>query len=208
MYSSVKRISIAISFILLFFLSSCTLYEYMGENESGITFGYSELKKDCFVGGISYSEGRTTKIVIPNKFNGAPVVKLGGYTGTGLPSPFLVYCDEFYFSEQDGTVYSCDEADLKASIDENTVTNIENVLFCIQLPEELKEISNTELTCVQYAEKFDGEIRILKIFRPVYYFEISENNDTFYTIDGKLYYKASGDLFSDCIYEESDYSKE
>ncbi len=206
MKSLIRRIFCFIgSILILFSLSSCTAYESMEDYESGIVFGYSKLKNDCFAGPIIYTKNGTTEITVPNTFNGAPVTKLGGYTGTGYPTPFFVNCDEFYFPEGYHNEYSTDDETLNYIIDENTILEIENIVFRIKLPDTLEEIVNTELKTVAYAEKNDGDIKTLKVFRPVYYFEISENNDTFYTKDGKLYYKETDELFSNCIYESGDY---
>ncbi len=200
-----KIFSLLIAIVLILSLSACTVYEYAGKNEFGVNFGYSKLKNDCFVASITYSRNDTTEIVIPNTFNNAPVVALGGYTGTGYPNPFLITCDDDYFSSQNQNLFTCTDDFILSIMDKNTEIQVENVVFKIQLPDSLKEIVNATLNLVSYTEQQEGQTKTLKVFRPVYYFEISESNGVFYTKDGKLYYKNTNELFSECIYEEYSY---
>ncbi len=202
-----KILSLVIAIFFMISLSACNTYKYenMGENENGIEFGYSKRNNDSFVGSITYSKNDTTEIVIPNTFNEAPVVALGGYTGLGVPTPFFVTCDSDYLSSEDQPMYVCEDDIIKSYIDENKTVQVENVKFKIKLPDTLEKIENTDLNVVTCTEVLDGQTVIYKVFRPVYYFEISEKNEVFYTKDGKLYYKETNELFSECIYEEYDY---
>ncbi len=193
---------------VLFSCSSCTLYESTYAEELGVTFGYSNVKGDCFVGEIEHSKNSPTEIVLPETFNGLPVVQLGGYVGTGVPSPFGAYCAPDYFPDEYVNPFTCEDEYVKTLLDERVILEVDNILFKITLPRRLKRIKNTALKLVTGAERTDGGSKRIKIFRPVYYFEIDEENPYFYTDDGKLYDKKTNELFFDCIYEAYEYIDE
>ncbi len=201
-----KKITILLLALFLLCLCGCSLTYYcIEDNQNKINYGYSKLENNCFVADISYSKGDSTDIIIPDKFNGSYVTALGGYCGTGAPTPFYVNCNDNDFFSENYEIISTDDSNIKTDIDKNTKVEVENVVFNITLPSKLKTIEETLLNYVVYQEYEQGENTILKVFRPVYYFNISEDNKYFYTKDGKLYYKETDELFSDCIYEKSNY---
>ncbi len=120
-----------------------------------------------------------------------------------MPTPFYVNCNYNDFFSRNYEIYSTDDDNIMTYIDKNTKIEVENVVFNITLPSKLKTIELTLLNDVVYQEYQQGEYTILKVFHPVYYFNISEDNKYFYTKDGKSYYKETNELFSDCIYEKS-----
>lgn len=208
MKGAVKRGICGVLVILqVLLLSSCALtYEHIDDNEVGIGYGYSEWENNCFVAGIAYTMGDATHITIPDEFRGAPVTALGGYIGRGVPAPFYVYFNiEDSISEEYET-FSTDDDCMQFLVDSTTKVEVLNVEFTITLPKHLKKITKTSLITVTCQKHSDGQNVLLKVFRPVYCFEISEQNEFFYTKDGKLYYRETNQLFSDCIYESSDYS--
>ncbi len=210
MNKCLKRFTFCVLFVLqIVFLSACSLtYSYINNEEDKIGYGYSKLENNCFVADISYSKGDSTDIIIPDKFNGSYVTALGGYTGSGAPTPFGVNFNGNDFFLENYEIFSVDDEDIKLYIDKNIKVEVQNVMFNITLPSKLKTIKLTLLNEVVCQEYQQGRDTVLKVFRPVYYFNISKDNKYFYTKRGKLYYKNTDKLFSDCIYKSSNYDNE
>ncbi len=209
MTNSAKQVVCCVLVVIqILLLTSCSMaYQYESDEELGIGFGYSRTLGQCFVADIRHSKGDPTDITIPDEHNGAPVTVLGGYTGSGFPCPFRIVFDNDSFFSDDYNVYGLYDSDMKTHIHEKTQVEVENVLFKITLPSKLKSIENTDLNYVTYQEYSDGQDVRMKILRPVFYFDIAEDNRYFYTVDGKLYYRETDELFSYCIYDENNYDE-
>ncbi len=70
------------------------------------------------------------------------------------------------------------------------------------LPKSLNEIllCYADYVLIDKYANNNNEI-VVKIYRPVIYLKISEDNKTFYTQDGKLYKKKTDELVDCFIYE-------
>ena len=88
---TVKRLfAIALFFSLIFSLDECSLwYVYVNNAVDSFDLGYSERLGEAFFADYNWDGTEQGKnIVLPEKYNGATITGLGGYTGRGYPSPF------------------------------------------------------------------------------------------------------------------------
>ncbi len=178
----------------------CRLFE-----EEGIQYWHGVFERKCFVGTILYSKGDSTNITIHDEFRGTPVTGLGGYIGKESTHPFDIFIEDEKTYPKEFECYDVDDTQVKACAGDDAIIEEENILFKITLPKHLKDIEQAQITLVHCKEYFEDGKKIVKVFRPVCYFEISEDNEYFYTKEGKLYYKKTGKLFKNCIYEETNY---
>ena len=78
-------------------LCACTAY-WDETEENGVMYHLSRSGKEAFASEYTWDvHGDETEIIIPDEVNGAKVTQLGGYFGTGVPSPFCVLPSESGF---------------------------------------------------------------------------------------------------------------
>ena len=75
---------------LVVFTSGCTLYNSGSFKADGINYYLRDDKKAAFASECELTYGSDGVITVPDEINGAKVISLGGYFGTGVPSPFGV----------------------------------------------------------------------------------------------------------------------
>ena len=121
------------------------------------------------------------EIVIPETADGAVVKKLGGFFGTGVPSPFCISGETGYsysaynpFTEKYGAPMRTQE-----------------VPFTVHLPKTLEEIDHVSYSGWYGSRNENGELVFL---RPVVRFECDPENPYFETKDGLVYQKKDGSL--------------
>ena len=129
-----------------------------------------------------------TDIVIPEKYGRQKIKCLGGYFGRGLPSPFFIDCSSYLGikSDVDETVGS-----LTGSMDPSMIEPDTKVIytdFTIHLSKYIEKIFARAFGTVYTV---DGE----KIaYCPRVSIICDEDNKTFYSKDGKLYYRQDDTL--------------
>ncbi len=202
-------ISLLLAAILLLAVS-CTTYWDSGE-EGAVFIAYSKLEKAAFAEAIFYEAGASTDIVIPDNYRGYPIEALGGYRGTGVPSPFgVIFAEDEAASGADSETATAEERYVTAEehlyddFFEHPVV-VEDVHFHITLPAGLKKIMLTEGELVDCREVItaDGS-RVIYVRRPVYAFSIVADNPYFYTKDGRLYERGSEQPVPGFIYDDYD----
>ena len=191
-----------VSFILC--LSACDLdgvayfYSYAGEY-NGFGIDVNKLANCCFVSGYTcteYTEGM--EITIPDDYNGIPIKRIGGFSGIGAPSPFGIDLSQLYMNAPEGSRYQsifADHPDLFNIADEYTV---EEVVFQLHIG---KNIEVVDFIMNDYYPHINEDGSII-FYHPVVYITCSEENTTFYSKDGKLYYKSTNALVEDFAYPE------
>ncbi|MBR2523213.1 MAG: hypothetical protein IKE53_02095 [Clostridiales bacterium] len=153
-------------------LTGCT--EYYNANEvtrDNMVFITSDAGNKAFVWKYIWDGDIVdTYIEIPDEIDGFNVVRLGGFTGIGVPHPFEITTeDEPYFKGADPEKY-----DVPVTFDD--------LVFTVEIGENI-----TDLTIPPYyvgVKQPDGSI----IFYDVHLvFIVDEDNSKFYAEDGILY---------------------
>jgi hypothetical protein len=190
-----------VSFILC--LSACDLdgvayfYSYAGEY-NGFGIDVNKLANCCFVSGYTcteYTEGM--EITIPDDYNGIPIKRIGGFSGIGAPSPFRIDLSQVYMNAPEGSEF---DMIWRYPDDELSVAyTIENVVFQLNIGKNIEEIDFVFMDDYYPHINEDGTVTF---YHPVVYITCSEENTTFYSKDGKLYYKSTNALVEDFAYPE------
>ena len=190
-----------VSFLLC--LSACDLdgvayfYSYSGEY-NGFGIAVNKLANCCFVSGYTcteYTEGM--EITIPDDYNGIPIKRVGGFSGIGAPSPFGIDLSQVYMNAPEGSEF---DMIWRYPDDELSVAyTIENVVFQLNIGKNIEEIDFVFMDDYYPHINEDGTVTF---YHPVVYITCSEENTTFYSKDGKLYYKSTNALVEDFAYPE------
>lgn len=190
-----KLVAICLCLLLLLGLSGCDsgwaiLYtdDAVADN---LHIEINKIQNCCFASVYRYDdteEGR--RIIIPDECNGIPVVELGGYIGSGAPTPFYISL-ECYMNTPFGSVY--DDHPSKFSVENYTV---EDVVFSLHIGKNVKHVEFV-INCYFSHLNADGSYTF---YHPVVEVTCSEENPYFYVQDGKLYEKATGNLVEDFDY--------
>ncbi len=193
-----KVLALILSFLFSLPLIACTTYDDWIE-VNHVQIGYSKLLQNCFIGGIRYKKGEDWKIVLPSVYKGYTINELGGYIGTGTPSPFGIFFEgEDWFKEEVEETYITSEEYLYTDFFNGYTVVVEDIFFEITLPNQLERIKN--LACQDiFCGKTTDTIYVL---RPVYRLQITETNSYFYTKEDKLYDKKTNELIENFTYTE------
>lgn len=146
----------------------------------------NKLQNRCFASGYEYDgteEGR--QITIPDEYNGIPVVKLGGFVGTGVPSPFCILLSYYMNAEEGSEWYGVYHESLTADYP------VENIVFSLHIGKNIKEMDFLDMDTYYPHVNEDGSILF---YHPVVEVTCSEENPYYYAEDGKLYEKTTDKL--------------
>ena len=137
------------------------------------------------------------EITIPDDYNGIPIKRVGGFSGIGVPSPFRIDLSQVYMNAPEGS-----ELDMIWSYPDDELSvayTIENVVFQLHIGKNIEEIDFVFMDDYYPHIDEDGTVTF---YHPVVYITCSEENTTFYSKDGKLYYKSTNALVEDFAYPE------
>lgn len=156
----------------------------------GCNIDYNTLTHTAFVTVCSVDENNT--VVIPDEVNGCKVTSLGGIPGCGAKHSFQVMVensDRF-------------ESGYHVSIANYLDTDYETYTFNVKLGKNIKKIVSILGHSVWVGDNIivDGVETPDIIARFVYNFEVASENKTFYSENGKLYYKKTGKLVEEIDY--------
>lgn len=170
-----KKIGLLIIAVVMIFLTGCSklrdwciFYEYIDGTNPKIYC--NDVNDEAFVS-VYYWDGDldNTVVDIPEEYDGYIITRLGGVYGSGAPDAFLIYAEEY-------DIYQEDEVEGEAI----------EIEFEINLTKNIKEIKRIDL--------FDYFIKDDVIYHLTYSFNCPEDNEVFYSKDGKLYYKSDDSL--------------
>ena len=186
---------IAVAAVSLIALSGC--YHSVGEID-GLELYTSKSKKDAFVGVYFWDgDANNTTIVIPDEYEGCAVTAFGGSYDIGVPVGFdVIYRTESLISENVSL-----QSVIQNENGEFTGLNIENVDFHLSIGAKVNDIDGVDVKCVMavYVVKdpsvvYYREDDFIALYLPRFYITCSDENETFFSQDGKLYYKSSREL--------------
>lgn len=186
---------------LLISLSACTMYNgnTSFEEKDGVSYLLSGYVKKCFVDMIIIPEGKTEwSITIPDKLDSGHVVEgIGGYTGTGVPTPCFIGVDgidtEMTWDRDEYNQMLEDGEFVDVTLTLNVGSKVRNIFFYefsvwneydpyvyLKISEDAESLTDTE------KNELDGHPRYIRI---KVLFNISENNEYYYSIDGVAFNK-------------------
>lgn len=174
--------AVSVLHVLLIGLSGCTGFYGKNDGLSGcLSVRVSDWKTRAFAAEYywdGFTSAETLTIDIPDEYKGTPVTALGGYTGTGVPTPFTVV-------PSTNSQLELDHADfvVLSQLEDDTVINYEEIYFTVNIGKNLKEINSVIRRNIPIRMP-DGTVTVYEID---YRFNCSEENRTFYSSDGILY---------------------
>lgn len=197
-----KRLSafvLILAFVFTFsgcqFLDSSLFYSE-DAHWDGFDIHINKTMKKCFVGQYNcteYTDGM--EITVPDSCDGVPVTTLGGYFGKGVPTPFNISVADIYMNTEDDMVWSFDSINSKSVATEYEITELE---FVLNIGENVSEIRNVKMDVYYPHINDDGSTTF---YHPVVIIECDEDNERFYSKDGKLYDKKTDELIEDFAYK-------
>jgi len=184
-----KILTIVCAFALCLSLCGCAgcslAYDY--EVDKGFIFGTNKLANCCFVGDFT-PNGDERVVKIPDEYTGVRITRIGGYFGRGVPAPFCIDLAREYPTAK---IYS---SYLFTPEPEFEMVEIE---FTIYIGKNISHIEYVEDEYYFVEEDGKGSY-----YHPVVYIECSDENDHFYSKNGKLYDKFTDELIEDFSYSE------
>lgn len=186
---------IAVAAAALIVLSGC--YNSVGDID-GLELYTNKSKKDAFVGVYFWDgDANSTTIVIPDEYEGCAVTAFGGSYDIGVPVGFdVIYRTESLISENVSL-----QSVIQNENGEYTGLNIEYVDFHLSIGAKISDIDGVDVKCVMavYVVKdpsavYYREDDFIALYLPRFYITCSDENETFFSQDGKLYYKSSREL--------------
>ena len=199
-----KSIVFLLCFVICLSFSGCSLmYDHQINAVGKFDVGYSKMLNNAFLASYHWDGSDEAKnIVIPEEYQGIPITDLGGYYGRGVPCAFGVSFSESLQNE------FCSEAN--EWFVSNTYEDIEGVEtiylnFNLHISKNIKQITAHTLDIFYEGMYSNGEdYHPIIMVVPLYNITCDEDNDTFYSENGKLYYKNDDALVADVLYYDLD----
>lgn len=162
-------------------LSECSLHYSETRTVDGLSYTMHRFRKVCFADTVTWDEELNEMVLnIPDACDGYRVTSLGGFLGTGVPCPFTVDMDgaDMYYGEG-------------AQPDDALMVQRH---LTINLGKYVEEIRLADMKGCSHIAQTDEYVQIIVSFN------CAEDNETFYSKDGKLYYRENDALVEDFYY--------
>lgn len=176
--------------LISFLLTGCTTFEF--DNEGELDFGYSQIRNQAYVAKYDWDgteEGM--HFTIPDTYNGYAVTSLGGYYGSGVPTPFGVLFPESYDITKTTTIEPEEYPEYYTNGYE-----IIPLIFYVTLGKNIKEARNVDF----YYHMRENEDLSVTLYQVFYYFDVVSENPYIYTVDGRVYLTETDELLEGLIY--------
>lgn len=199
-----RLVVLLVSIIIMLNLSGCVLEEIamlysISMKQDGLYIEINEVANCCFVGGYECGLNTdNTDITIPDEYDGVPIKRIGGYHGSGVPTPFRISLLDVINAPESSeycAVYGGNISEYEISEE----YSVENVVFNLHIG---KNIETIEYVVMDEYYPHINEDNSITFYHPVVNITCSEENKKFYSEEGKLYYKKSGELVEDFEYAE------
>lgn len=160
---------------------------------ANFTIAINDSGNCCFVG--CYTVEKYTdnmEITIPDCYEDIPIERIGGYYGTGVPTPFYIDTSEYINSPEDSLysgVFSGHPDDFNLDVKYTVV----DLPFRLNIGKNINEISNVSMDLYYPYKNDNGSITF---YHPVVWITCSTDNEHFYSKDGKLYDKEEDELIT------------
>ena len=181
MYTKRKLIAAFCSIVLL---GGCTGYED-SETIDGVNYWINSFEKQAFAGECNWQVAdEPADITIQETVNKATVTKLGGFFGTGVPSPFSLVADADTYQFAGSEIYAS-EYGLPIIAKEVPVT--------IHLPKTVKKVSYAQPP-LYFGNLSDNGV--IEFIHPQILIDCDDENQTFYSENGILYKREDNSIIS------------
>lgn len=188
---------ITLTGLLLFvvvFLSECCMCFECQAVEDGLELCCNDFTGEAFAGYYFWNGDLNDMVItIPDKYENYAITRLGGVVGRGVPSPFYVGLPDEYCNE---AMTEVDPKDVSEWYPEGY--EIVELEFTLNLGKEVMELKLIS----DYYSMYKNEDGSYKLYHPVYYINCAKENMTFYSDNGKLYYKKNDKLVTEFAYPE------
>ena len=172
--------------IILLLLSMCLLSGCTGYGggkdtlQDGIYYRVSDNGRQAYAYVLYWDlDPSHTDYTVADTVNGARVSALGGYYGTGVPCPLMIRAED-----------GLDYIDAYPEHYESEMPfHEEEIVFTVRLGPGITEIKGAVGGGYYGVTQEDGSIIF---YHPVFYFVCDPENGTFYSEDGRLYYRKDG----------------
>lgn len=198
-----KFCAIVVALCLTVFLSGClfegTAFFYADYVEAdGFDIAVNKVANCCFVSGYECTEQtENLEITIPDDYNGIPIKRIGGYSGTGFPAPFSISLFPLYVNApKDSEYYAIFTGAAVRSRNPEEYT-VEDVAFTLHIGKNVEVIEYVDMDFYYPHINDDGSITF---YHAVVNITCSGDNKYFYSKDGKLYDKKTNELISEFAY--------
>ena len=123
-----------------------------------------------------------------------PIKRIGGYSGSGVPSPFYISLYDLYVNAPSGSKYGAIFAGDIYAFNIQDAYVVEDVVFTLNIG---KNIEAVEFVVMDQYFPHINEDSSVTFYHPVVYINCSEENKDFYSQDGKLlvYWTKSGSVW-------------
>lgn len=158
------------------------------DDTDALRYYRNPLTRQAFAADIEWDGEDGAVITVPDEVHGYKVTALGGYSGRGVPSAFMLKVPETWDAGESF-------GDAQSAADD---TNAKSVVCTLTLKIGKNVSKLNEVSCfgVQGRDENGEETA----WRFHWYVECDEGNETFYAEDGRLYTRADGKLVTDFIY--------
>ena len=183
-----KKLGILILVAMLILSSGCakvfdtSIFYDTRDTVDGFSIVINEKAKCCYVAGYAFTEESVRDIIIPETRLGYPVTQLGGFFGRGVPDPFCI-------------TFVNNQSMVEGGTPENA--EIIEVNFNLHIGKNISEIN--EIADLYTISVNDQGEKIA--YHPTVYVICDEENEHFYSENGKLYQK-DGTLVEGFAYSE------
>lgn len=180
-----------------FFEGVSLLYSDYAE-ANGFFIAINKTANCCFVGNYECTEyTENFEITIPDHYDGIPIKRIGGYYGSGVPTPFYISLYDLYMNAPSGSKYGGIFAGDISDFNLPDTYTVEDVVFTLNIGKNIEAI---EFVVMDLYFPHINENGSLTLYHSVVYINCSEENEHFYSQDGKLYDKKTNELVSDFAY--------
>ncbi|MBR6696643.1 MAG: hypothetical protein IKL73_00055 [Lachnospiraceae bacterium] len=200
-----KFITLLSILILSFLLCSCdtkeaSLFYNSIDKYEGFDIATNKISNCCFVGMYSCEQYTDNmEITIPDEYNNIPIERIGGYYGTGVPTPFQIYVNEFINAPEDSRYNGV----FTSHPDNFNLTDkytIKDVSFTLRIGKNINSIVYVIKDCYY---PYINEDSSITFYHPVVEIICSNDNEHFYSKDGKLYNKDTDELVTNFSYKNN-----
>ena len=201
-----RFITLVVLFVLILCLAGCKLEDisllYTEKNsKNGFEIVVNKTADCCFVGRyicVGYAENNV--VTIPDDYEGTPITRIGGYYGRGVTTPFCMDVSGLYMNAPEESRYnSVFYGDIN-DFDISDTYRVEELTYVLDIGKNIETIINVENPYYPHINE-DGSITF---YHPVLYINCSDENENFYSENGKLYHKDTNELVTDFVYPSSD----
>lgn len=198
-----KILALVLSVLLIFCFSGCSLEEvsmlYTEDGEKdGFTVFINETANCCFVSGYICAEyTENLEITIPDDYNGIPIKRIGGHHGSGAPTPFSIPLNDLYMNAPEGSYYDTIYCGDISEFNIPRKHTVKDIVFDLNIGKNIEVVDFVVMDEYYPHINEDGSITL---YHSVVNINCSNENQHFYSKDGKLYNKKTDELITDFAY--------